>query len=102
MTAIEDGNLDVAFDQALVEGLAALRRAALVEWWRVSPPPYLYPALGLEQQIAEAAAALLAKRNHPAAVARSLARRWPVYRHAVAEIVRAVLSRARAEANRAA
>lgn len=89
-------------DRALAAGLEALRRAVVVSTWLDCPPPFDRPPLDLETTIAEAAAALLAKRVHPARVSRALGRRWPLYRRACSAIVRAVLERAREEARRAA
>lgn len=87
-------------DQALAAGLAALRRASVVPGWHDAPPPFDRPPLGVELEMAAAAAALLAKATHPASAARLLGRRWPRYRLACPAIVRAVAERAREEARR--
>lgn len=82
-------------DRALAAGLATLRRASIVPAWFDDPPPFERPPLGVEREMAEAAAGLLAKRVHPARVSRDLGRRWPLYRRACPAIVRAVLEEAR-------
>jgi len=82
-------------DQALAQGLAALRRALVVPAWLDCPPPFARPPLGVEAEMAEAAAGLLARRHHPARAARILSRRFPRFRFAAAAIVRAVLEEAR-------
>lgn len=82
-------------DQALAAGLAVLRRASVVPGWLDDPPPFDRPPLGLELEIAEAAAGLLARRHHPNRAARLLSRRWPRFRFACPAIVRAVLEEAR-------
>jgi len=82
-------------DRALAQGLEALRRASLVPAWLDAPPFFDRPPLGVELEMAEAAAGLLARRHHPARAARILSRRWPRFRFAAAAIARAVLEEAR-------
>lgn len=87
-------------DRALAAGLDALRRAIVVRDWLDAPPPFDRPPLGAELEMAEAAARLLAERNHPARAARLLGRRFPRYRRTAGAIVRAVAERAREEYRR--
>lgn len=87
-------------DRALAQGLEAVRRASVVPAWLDDPPPFDRPPSGVELEMAEAAAGLLAQRLHPARAARVLGRRFPRYRQAAGPIVRAIAERAREEARR--
>lgn len=68
--------------------------AVVPRWWQ-APGLDDFPALGDEKRMGAEAVKHLAAGAHPAAVARELGRRWPLYRRLMPELVRSILDQAR-------